>query len=372
MKIGAAHLEYRKDHGIETVSAKIADRLAAWGNDVHFHCVRHRHEGDSRVQFHKVPVISVFNTLKLATFAPMAHRQLQHGGYDITHSHGTVLGSDVITAHGCHRAGIKKLGWSEGLGTADKVRFWLEAQNYQERKYGRIIAVSRLTKRELMEEYTVPGSDISVVPPGTDPVDLQEISRHRRAVRSRYGIGEEDVVLLFIGHEFRRKGLDTVLRACAAMNNQHVHLWIGGEDVPGKFEVLARKCGIGNRTRFLGFQEGLSPIYAGADIFVFPTHYDAFGLVVLEAMAHGLPVIVSKTAGVAEDVIREGTHGILLENPASYEELAQASSALIADASTRQRMGIAGREQAGQLSWDACARGTLEVFEEVVRQKALI
>jgi len=371
MKIGAAHLEYRKDHGIETVSAKIADRLAAWGNDVHFHCIRHRHEGDSRVQFHSVPVIPAVNTFKLATFALSAHRQFLRGGYDITHSHGTVLGSDVITAHGCHQAGMKKLGWSEGLGTADRVRLWIEAKNYGESRCKRIIADSRMTKRELMEEYSVPGSDISVVPLGTDEVDPAEILRHREGVRVRYGIGADDIVLLFIGHEFRRKGLDTVLRACAAMSNARVHLWIGGGDVPGKFADLARECGIMNRTRFLGFQDDLSPIYAGADIFVFPTHYDAFGLVVLEAMAHGLPVIVSKTAGVAEDVIRDGSHGILLDNPASYQELAEATGALVADPSTRQRMGSAGREQARQFSWDACARGTLEVFEEAARQKAL-
>lgn len=364
-----AYAEFRKDRGVECQAAEIAEWHATWGHEVHFHCIAHPGNAPSAIVFHQVPTLDVVQTTSLFTFALSARVQLQRGAYDITHTHGTVRGSDVITAHGCHRAALRALGGHGGLGTADWVRLQIERKNFIGRNYRRVIAVSRMTRRELIAEYGVPEGDIVVIPPGIAPRASIADGTYRKTARERFNIRSEQIAILFVGHEFRRKGLDVLISALSICDNQRLVLLVCGDDMHLKYQALARDLGIGNRVHFLGYQQDVNMCYEAADIFALPTKHDAFGLVVLEAMAHGLPVIVSRMAGAVEEAITDGTDGMVLENPASAGELAELLNALIGNEPLRRSMGDAARVRARTFTWETCARRALELYKVVLEEK---
>ena len=124
------------------------------------------------------------------------------------------------------------------------------------------------------------------------------------------------VRLLFVAQLIPRKGLSRLLRALALPSLSELHLTVAGSG-PDRddLETMARSLDLGERVRFLGFvaQEDLSALYARHDLFVFPTLEDTFGMVTLEAMAAGLPVIASSRAGSTRDFVREGENGWICE-----------------------------------------------------------
>jgi UDP-glucose:(heptosyl)LPS alpha-1,3-glucosyltransferase len=380
MKIGIAYLEYSRTKGIERISAELADRIAQRGHEVHFHCTRWEDVGTTSVLFHKVRTIDFVNSAKLLSFSVAGKASLKRGRYDMTHSYGNLIGCDVITAQSCHRAGLKTAKALKGkvirtdvnFGIADQIRLYLEHQNFAKRKYKRVIACSTLVKRELMENYRVPDSDIAVVPNG---VDLEGFHpRNREAfgndIRSQYRIGNQEILLLFVGHEFGRKGLEAAIRGLALLKQQHIKLLVCGADNALPFQKLAGKLGVHEQVIFAGAQAEVKKCYAAADIFVLPTLHEAFGLVITEAMASALPVIVSKDAGAAIDVIEGGKDGVLLSNPRNPEEVAYKVRLLAEDSSLRRKIGMDAREKVVGYSWDICTQKVLQVYEEVRHRKS--
>jgi UDP-glucose:(heptosyl)LPS alpha-1,3-glucosyltransferase len=380
VKIGIAYLEYSRRKGIERISAELADGVAQSGHDVHFHCIRWMDVRSSKVQFHRVRTMAYPNSATLFSFAILGKSSLSRGNYSVSHSYGGVIGCDVITAQSCHRAGLKVAEALKGkmirtkvnYGVADRIRLYLEHQNFAKRKYRKVIACSTLVKRELMENYRVPDSDIVVVPNGVDLEEFHPRNRDafRNDVRSQYHAGNQDILLLFVGHEFGRKGLEAAIRALALLKQQHVKLLVCGSDNALPFQKLAVKLGVHQQIIFAGAQAEVKKFYAAADVFLLPTLHEAFGLVITEAMASALPVVVSKDAGAAIDVIEDDKDGLLLSDPRSPEEVAQKIRRLAEDSPFRAKIGVQAREKVVGYSWDTCAQKVLEVYEEVRHSKS--
>jgi glycosyltransferase involved in cell wall biosynthesis len=117
---------------------------------------------------------------------------------------------------------------------------------------------------------------------------------------------------------------------------------------------------------FVGHTDQVERYYAAADAFVLPTPYDSFGLVVTEAMACGLPVIVSREAGAAE-LIRHHENGLLLQDYASVDELTSHMRFLLSDPERASEIGAAARRSVEGMSWDAVAQQTMAVYQEAAR-----
>jgi len=118
---------------------------------------------------------------------------------------------------------------------------------------------------------------------------------------------------------------------------------------------------------FVSHTRDIAAYYAASDLFVFPTLYEPFGLVIVEAMASGLPVITSRLAAAA-DYIDDGVSGILLETPHQPQELASKVELLLADSGLRDTIGRRGREVAERFSWDEVARRTLDAYQAAMRR----
>jgi UDP-glucose:(heptosyl)LPS alpha-1,3-glucosyltransferase len=264
------------------------------------------------------------------------------------------------------------VGRGRNFGVADRVRLFIDRQNYEKRNFRRIIAVSSLVKRELMKWYGLRDRDVVVIPNGvnTGEFNLQRREQYRPSMRAITGVHDDQIVILFAGNEFGRKGLDVTVRALRTLQKYRVLLFVCGSDRPDPYLSLAQRIGVGTQIRFFGHCDQMVKYYAAADILVLPSLHEAFGMVITEAMACGLPVVVSREAGAAEDIIRDGHDGLLLADPGEEGQLVRTIRLLVEDRNLAQRLGMEAHKRVGVLGWDSCTRRVAEVYAEVLRKKA--
>jgi len=292
--------------------------------------------------------------------------------FDVIHSsEAEGMYQDVITAHSCIRAAFEKLSFDNALyDFLRRVRpftfFGLEAEKfvYCKRKYKKIIAVSSGIKREIVKYYGVPNWDIVVIPNGVNLEEFRPNRRKRVKIREQLKIDENEVVLMFSGYEFKRKGLRYIIEALPKIKGD-VKLLVVGKDDPEPYRKLASKLGVIDKVIFMGFVQDISECYAASDIFVFPTLYEAFSLVTLEAVASGLPILATKVNGT-EELIVNGYNGFFIERDGN--DIAEKVNILVDDDGLRKKMSKNARKTARNYSWEKVARKTLEVYEEVVKR----
>jgi glycosyltransferase involved in cell wall biosynthesis len=215
-----------------------------------------------------------------------------------------------------------------------------------------VLAVSELTKRDLIELYGIPEEKIVVTPNGVDPAFTPDGPQPN---------GEP--YALFVGALQPRKDATTAIEALALVGEQPPRLILVGPDKGGRAdaESTAQRLGLADRVELRGHvpQYELAALYRGAACLVFPSRYEGFGLPVLEAMASGTPVVAT-TAGALPEIA--GGAAILVDqrNPVA---LAGGIERAIAD---RERLRRAGLERARRYSWAETARRTLEVYRELL------
>jgi glycosyltransferase involved in cell wall biosynthesis len=220
-----------------------------------------------------------------------------------------------------------------------------------------IVAVSEKVKQELLDISIAPDK-VKVIFNG---VDLKEFSPGIRE-RQKLGLPEGVTLALFVGDILTsRKNLDSILKAL--VNVPELHLAVAGKVEGSPFPQLAIALGLTERVHFLGFRSDISEIMKAADFFVFPSRYEACTLVLLEAIASGLPVITANTTGGAEAITLDC--GLVLSDSEDTQALADALIKLTSDRALRMQMGKAARAIAERYSWENIAKSYLEIFEEL-------
>ena len=285
----------------------------------------------------------------------------------------TMANADVNAVHFVHSSwllspahisrGRRDLyGFYQWLYTALNSRW--EKQAFKKAKV--VVAVSQKVAQELVK-IGVPASKIQVIVNG---VDLEEFFPNQ-ASRQELNLPENVPLALFAG-EIRtpRKNLDSVLKALVKVPD--LHLVVVGNTEGSPFPQLAASLGLNQRVHFLGYRRDIAKIMQATDLFVFPSRYEACTLVLLEALASGLPVITASSTGGAELVTPEC--GFILPDSDDIDALASALSALASDApsgaaggdrTSRERMGKAARAVAEQHSWVTMAQNYVDLFEEL-------
>ncbi len=223
-----------------------------------------------------------------------------------------------------------------------------------------VVAVSEKIEKELLE-IGVPQDRIRVILNG---VNLQEFSPGS-ADRSQLGLPEGVTLALFVGDiRISRKNLDTILNALVQV--PALHLAVVGATGKSPYPLLAAKLGLGDRVHFLGYRSDVSEIMKAVDLFVFPSRYEPFGMVVSEAMATGIPVITASTAGASEIVTPDC--GVVLADPEDTQALVVALTKLSRDQHLRSQMGHAARVIAEQHSWSSKAKSYVDLFEATLKR----
>lgn len=376
MRVCIISRSINKRGGIARYNAELAERFC---RDHEVHLLVSRCEiKNPNLTMHPYSIVQKPYSLQLITsfvkVSIIAKKLDERYNFDVIHtSEAESLYQDVITAHSCIKGAFEKLTWNNRFyDFLRRIRpfvfFGLTAEKliYSHHKYKKIIAVSTGVKREIMNYYNVPEEDIIVIPNGVDIEEFKPNRNIRKSVRERYGIKENDVVLMFSGYEFKRKGLKYIIGALPRIKKD-VKLLVVGKDNPRSYQQLATKLGVHDKIIFTDFVPEIAGYYAASDIFVFPTLYEPFGLVVAEALASGLPVIVSEGAGATE-VINDGREGLLLKDPTNLNEVAEKINILVKDENLRKQMSRNARKTAEKYSWDEVARRTMEVYASVVKK----
>jgi len=167
-----------------------------------------------------------------------------------------------------------------------------------------------------------------------------------------------------VGSGFSRKGLDAAIRALAQAGDGAFWLAVVGRDrAENDFKDLAAKEGVGDRVRFLGGRNDVRPLYAAADCFILPTRYDPFPNTALEALAMGLPSIVSSRCGAAE-VVQQGAGGWVCQpdDPAGLARLMQEAAGALRAGRGRLEHAAAARATAERFGMDAMATQLTQLY----------
>lgn len=371
MKVALVRREFRRSRGgAERYGNRLAQSLVDSGHEVHLFAARVDDDLPKAIVHHPIRSIEMWSPLRRWMFYKKVSRILDRDAFDIVQALEPYAPYDVYQAgDGFHRFWLTiPEARSSWLTPQHPVKLELERRAFAPGNYARIIAPSRMVARQATRLYRVPASRIDVIQPPVDVARFAAIDeRDRDAARSEWGVESDAIVCAFVGLNYSRKGLPTLLNALARLDSRFHVVVVGRDRRADSFKRRARRLGLSERVHFVGKLGGIDRIVAGADAFVLPSLYDPFGLVVQEAMAAGLPVVVSERTGAA-DLIRHGENGYVLRDERSAEELA---SHLLefAEPVKRSALGRNARETLVDLSPERHVAEVLDVYERVLMER---
>lgn len=285
-------------------------------------------------------------------------------------SHGDSLAGDVCIVHAVNRASLaekRRAGYYHWLfNPANLWVAWRDWFMLGRGRYRRIVAISERVRQQLKHHYGVPDDKIVTIPNGINLARFSpENAKVRTEMRRSLGFDESVPLVLFVGSQFRLKGLEFAIRALAEMETE-AHLLVVGNDSGVGFRHLANELGIAERVHFLGARKDLPEIYPAADVFVFPSLYETFALVCLEAMASGLPVLASRVGGI-EDYLHDEENGLFIKREG--QDIARKLDRVLADPDLRDRLRREGFKTASNYSWDKIAQQYLRLFDQLMMER---
>lgn len=369
-KIAVVIPKYGLVGGAEQFTALLTDQLCN-RTDHTFQVFANRWQSNSdAIRFQKIPIVSFPKFLTTISFAWFVQKKLQRETFDLVHSHERIFRADLFTLHGIpHRYWIHHIR-QKHMSLYDRATAWVEEKLVCDGQCRKFIAVSELTKQIFLQEYRIDPDRVVVIHPGVHLPDHSPNlkNRVRGTIRRELGIRDEDIVIVFASMNFEIKGLDSILHSLARLKSGF-KLIVAGKGNTGKYQKIAGEAGIAGNVIFTGVvsKERLTDLYLAGDLYMMLSKFDTFGMVVLEAMAAGLPVIVSHNVG-AKDLIEEGINGFVITDPADANHVASKIQSL-ADEKNRRGMSAHAYRTASQNTWDTVATKYAGLYAEVLETK---
>ncbi|MDH3392628.1 MAG: glycosyltransferase family 4 protein [Desulfobulbaceae bacterium] len=360
--------------GGERYASEVTERLAA-NPRYDVHVIANQWRGISpNITFHRVPVITFPRFLVTPSFAYFANRLIAKMGFDLVHTHDRIFRADLFTMHGIpHRTWVSEVR-QKRMSLFDYATAWVEEQMVHAGGCRMFLAVSELAGDRFSRMFPAVAKQVEILSPGVAmerfPVGEGKNSI-RRKIREHYGIGFSEPVILFVAMNYELKGLDLIIEALAKIVhgdtvNQRPRLLVVGKGSQRKYSQLASNMGIGENVIFAGVVENaIEDIYAAADLFIMLSGFDTFGMVVLEAMAASLPVIVSDRVG-ARDLVDEGVNGYVVDR---YDVGTVCDRIqFLLDSENRERFGRAARKEAENHSWDQVTKRLDDIYSVLLQR----
>ena len=291
--------------------------------------------------------------------------------FDIIHIHDWLTAeAGVSSKHFLNKSLVStvhstEVGRSQGLHNPDSflidgIEWWM---TYEAK---RVIVCSNSVKWELESHFNLPHDKVTVIPNGVE-ISNFNLNINREKVKRRYGIKPNERIVLFIGRLVPQKGVDTLIKAVPLIIQRHrdAKILIAGDGWSRTYlEELAKSMGLGDHVRFLGFISDweLADLMVAADVLVVPSVYEPFGIVALEGMAAGTPVVATNIGGLSE-IIEHDKTGVLVY-PRNPESIAWGVNRVLSDHKYADWLvRNARRKVLEAYSWEEIAKRTVEVYE---------
>jgi UDP-glucose:(heptosyl)LPS alpha-1,3-glucosyltransferase len=309
--------------------------------------------------------------LRFLVFFIVAGIRLRSLSADLRQSEGAIVPNrvDVATVQFCHAGYVAATG---GLAPRDApllrrantaasrfLSLLAERWCYRASRVRVFAAVSADIGRELTSHF--PRVPVVVTPNGVDTDRFRPDAETRARVREAEGMAADDLIAVFVGGDWDRKGLGVAIAALAEAERRgaELFLWVVGDGDTRRFSEEARRHGVFDRIRFFGFRKDTERICQAADVFVLPTVYEAHPLSPHEAAACGLPVVVTRVNGVSE-LVGEDEAGLIVDR--SPVAVGVALARLASDPSLRSRQSACAVKRAGHFTWDRSGESLLELY----------
>ena len=370
--------------GAERYATEITRRLARQ-HEIHVFAQEWDFRGTEKILFHKIPRFvrkpSWLNQILFSHFS----RRAVGDSFDIVHSHEKVTQFDVMTIHSpCFLSSTtqEKRWWKKALIYSSVVFsprnlawLWLEKKQFTSSGTKKLfIAVSENVKRDVQANYPLPDACFHIAYPGAsrDTKSTVHDDTNLKRRRAKLGLSEDDVAILFVGTEFKRKGLDALLKGFALIPHSRAKLLVvgGGGGKTKRYMQLAKELGLSEHVLFLGLVGNVEELYAISDAIILPTLSDPWAMAPIEAMLFGLPAAVSSSqyCGAAEHI--RGGEALIIKDPRDSREIAETLSKLM-DKDLRVQLSRKGQALAQELTWDRTTASTLSAYKDLLRRKRL-
>lgn len=332
-RVAMVYSACHRSGGVERVLVETANHLARHGFSPTVYASRYgsSEDLDSRVERRKVALGGLPLGLGLPLFQRQVSRKIADAGHDVIAGFGVQApAGSVLWVQSVHAAWWEqcmhrrkgRMRWMQRANPFHRVILGMEKAMFAGRRYRRLVALTDKVRDDLGRFYGVPSRDVDILPNGYSPAEfnLGLRDRFRMQIRARLGIPADAWVVLFVANEWERKGLQPLMEALFRWRKQAVHLVVAGRLPEKRMQQLELRYGLKGRCHFVGGREPVNTWFGIADAFALPTLYEAWGMVIVEALASGLPVLTSACAGAAV-AVRHTYNGILLQDPSSASEI---------------------------------------------------
>ena len=363
--------------GAERYSMALVENLAEQ-HDIHVFAQHIDHHWPG-VAYHRIsqPVRRPrwLNQLWYATATWWATRK----GFDVVHSHENTWHGHVQTMHVppvkynlFHgKCGVAfGMRWLKVLTSPRLlVYLWFERLRLSISSLRSIVVTSGNLLSQTIEAYPACHSGIQVIPPGVDRVLGPADAEQKSLARQRLGLPLNGRCVLMVGNDYRKKGLPTLFDAMRQLPMNCYLAVVGNPRQIPQFRALIKEPELKDRVFFLGSQKEMDDVYSAADCLAHPTLEDTFAMVVLEAMAHGLPVVVSdeKYCGISGLLVHE-VDALLLDDPIMSDKLANSIKRLLEDSLLRERLVKNGMTFANNHRWKDVSDSYNKIYNAIANQ----
>ncbi len=350
--------------GAERYSIALVEHLAA-RHEIHVFAQQIDHQWPG-VFYHRVsaPLLKPrwINQLWFATASWWSTRR----GYDIVHSHENTWHGDVQTVHVLPvkynlfqgRNGWRRLLRYIKVATSPRLLTYLglERARFAALPGRKIVVTSDSLRAIMVASYPASSLMLAVITPGITMPEEQARPAGKQEARDLLGLPPEGHCLLFVANDYKKKGLSALLKALAQLPAEVVLAVVGDPaHIPG-FRAQLTASQLETRVFFLGSLPDVAPAYQAADSLIHPTLEDTFAMVVLEAMSHGLPVVVSgpQYCGIS-GLLQHGVNALILDDPRNVTSLVQTLRQLITSPVLQQALSLGASGFAMHYDWKALA-----------------
>jgi glycosyltransferase involved in cell wall biosynthesis len=377
-----------KRHGTERCVAEQIERLSGV-YEIHLYSSRVEDVDLSGITWHRVPALggphlfAYIWWLCANRFQRWRDAKFRGISPDVVYSPGVnCLDADVVSVHVLFSKVREQMG-RESSEERDRSTSWpvnLHRRIYyrlleflENKLYGRddifLAAVSEKGAHDIRARFG-PKKNLTVIYHGVDSAKFNPQRRVnlRSAARADLALPSDAFAILFIGNDWRNRGLPCLLEAAGILQDPSVHLLVVGTDSTAAYQQSSDKLGLAGRVHFLPPRRDVEFYYAAADTYAGPSLEDTFSLPPAEAMACGLPVITSRATGVSE-IIHHNEDGLILENPADAKTLSEWLGRLQEDRNWRNRLGLAAAQTAARYTWDANSARLQQVVNSLLKSK---